>query len=261
MVKKLLKYEFMYLGRVLVPMAIAVPSLALLSSLTLLIPSGAGFGFLGVEIMQSLLPVLFFLAICGFVIAAYVLCIIRFQKSTFSKEGYFTLSLPVDPMQLLWAKFLAAILTVLITFLIAFGSVELFGAIHGEELVVSFLQAIFDLVITVSSTGVLAYGIIVVIIGGMCQLLFIYACVAAGQLVNKHRGWLSLGCYVIISEVLSTVFSFISIPLSLIAVFNKDEIAYSVLSISLQLVQYLILGVGSVFFVRYILKNKVNLQA
>lgn len=262
MVKKLLKYEFMSFGRILVPMAIALPSLALLSSLTLLIPSGMSTA--GVEVTQALLISLFFIAIVGFCIAAYVVCIVRFHRSVFSKEGYFTLSLPVTPMQLLWAKLLAAFLTVLITFVVALVSVEIFALIHQVDVIGAVLSAIFEFSQVFNSGWIVAYALFYILVGGICGLLFIYACIAAGQLVNKNRTWLSIGCYVVISQIVSTIFSLIQAPVTASFIVNGENTnpaGYLAVIISLGLLQSLILGVGGLFFIRYILRNKVNLQA
>lgn len=262
MVKKLLKYEFMSYARVLVPMAIALPSLALLSALSLLIPSGMGTA--GVDIMKTLLTMFFFIAIAGFSIAAYVICILRFHRSVFSKEGYFTLSLPVTPMQLLWAKLLAAFLTVLITFVVALVSVEIFALIHRVDVIGSALSAIFEFSQAFNSGWLVVYALFYILVACVCGLLFLYACIAAGQLVNKSRTWLSVACYVVISQVVSTIFSLIQTPVAASFIVNGENInpvGYLTVVISLGILQSLILGVGGVFFIRYILGNKVNLQA
>lgn len=249
----------MALGRILIPMAIVCPAFALLSSLTLLIPSA----WVGTDVLQSLMTSIFAILVVVFIFAAYIVCIVRFSKSLFSKEGYFTLSLPVTPMQLLWTKFLSAVVAILVSFLIALISVEIFGAIQGINIVGdiwSLILYIFDtLDASLASLAVQLYGVGSSLVGGMCVLLFIYACIAAGQFVNKHRTGLSLVAFILVWEVLSAIFSLIESLAGISIVENGSFTAYYVFSISMELVKSLLLGVGSVFFIRYILKNKINL--
>lgn len=257
MVKKLLKYEFMALGRILIPMAIVCPAFALLSSLTLLIPSA----WVGTTVLQSLMISIFAILVVVFIFAAYIVCIVRFSKSLFSKEGYFTLALPVTPMQLLWTKFLSAVITILASSLIALISVAIFGAIQGVNVVGdmwSLILYIFDS--SDASLAVQLYGVGSSLVGGMCVLLFIYACIAAGQFVNKNRAGLSIGAFILVWEALSVIFSLKYLAGASI-IESGSFTAYYVFSISMELAKSLLLGVGSVFFIRYILKNKINLLA
>lgn len=266
MVRKLLKHEFIALGRIILPTAGAVVALALLSSLTSLITQNTA-----AETGNIALFGLLVVSVCVIIAMAYVLCIKRFHDSLFSKQGYMTLSLPVTPMQLLWTKLLASLATMLFCFLVALVAAELYGLIQGvnvatlAEYFLYYLSAMEEA--DIIQSGVIAYGLVVGFVGLVSSLLFIFACASAGQLVSKNRSWLQVGVLIGVGWIYSTLWEFIS-NIALGAYYNgagfEAAAIYtgsSYLTLSLSLVQELILGVASVFFIRYILKNKVNLLA
>ena len=268
MVRKLLKHEFIALGRIILPTAGAVVALALLSSLTALITQNTA-----AETVSIALFGLLVVSVCVIIAMAYVLCIKRFHDSLFSKQGYMTLSLPVTPMQLLWTKLLSSLAAMFFCFLVALAAAELYGLIQGVNVVATVAEYFLYYLSAMEEAGmaiqgsVIAYGLVVGFVGLVSSLLFIFACASAGQLVSKNRSWLQVGVFIGVGWIYSTLWEFIS-NIALGAYYNgagfEAAAIYtgsSYLTLSLSLVKELILGVASVFFIRYILKNKVNLLA
>ena len=259
MVKKLLKYEFYSIGRIILPFAIIVPAAALFSGLTFLI-SREIINSTYLSLLSSLLTGLFTILIFSFVITAFVLCIVRFRNSLFSKEGYFTLSLPVTGGQLLFSKLFTYIVALVFTFAVSLLSGALFFAINGVNLfreIADFANGVFG-----SDWWVVAYLLFCLLVYALGYMLFICACIAAGQLVNKHRALLSVGVYFIGSQIASIPLTLIELPLIEVleaAILTESGVVMGLASIAI--IQPVVLGLISVFFIRWILRNKVNIQA
>ena len=89
-----------------------------------------------------------------------------------------------------------------------------------------------------------------------------FACVAAGQLTTKNRALVSIGVYIGGGWIIGLIVNLFTL-IPMLSMNENQSIAYYwpwvVLSINLLI--YLGVGIGSVFFVRYILKSRINLIA
>lgn len=253
MVGKLLKHDFIALGRIILPTGIAVLSLALLSSVSMLFSSDQ------LIFLQSLLTAVFVIGGSVVFILAYVVCIKHFYDSVFSRQGYLTLALPVTPMQLLFSKAVVSFVAIIFSCLVAVGSLEIYGLVNGIELVGAMVNGIVSLFVQYQlDGGWLVYLLVYFPISAVCSLFFIFACVAAGQLVNKHRVAFSVGVYILVNwiwDLLNGLLNPFMFGVDVSSAFGPY------LLITVWLVESLILGTASVFFIRYILKNKLNLLA
>ena len=260
MVAKLLKHDFIALGRIILPTGIAVLVFALLSSLSGLISDSSAI------FLQAILTGVFGIGVSTILILSYVVCIKHFYDSVFSRQGYLTLALPVTPMQLLFSKTLVSFVAILFSCLVAAGALEIYGLVNGVEVIGTLVSDILSLLGQNQMLGGwLIYLLVYLLVAAVCSLFFMFACIAAGQLVNKHRTALSIGVYVLGSWIFNLITGLIN-ELLVLRVFSSDATAaagmgssYAVITV--YLVESLILGVASIFFLRYILKNKVNLLA
>ena len=252
---KLLKHELIALFRVLLFFAIAVVVFAAIGRILLAVEIGnAGQGIL------TFLFVLFYVfAIMALVGAAWVLGISRFYKTLFTGEGYMTLSLPVTPTQIIWAKLLSSIIAMFAGCLVSALSLCIFfiglpSNILSEidiDILVSF-QEWFDSIVAAPLQFV--EELILYIVTIPVTLLIIYACISLGQLFTNHR---KLMMFVIIVALY-----IVGQMLSLYAVQPIYEAAAKVsvhLYLWLEIFLVTAIDVGCFFLVRYILKNKVNL--
>ena len=255
MVGKLLKHDFIALGRILLPTGIGVLVFALLSSLSTRISGGDA------SLLEMLLTSVFGIGVTAIFLLSYVLCVKHFYDSLFSRQGYLTLALPVTPMQLLLSKTVVSFVAMVFSCLVAVGSLEIFGLVNGIELVGTIVSSIVSLFVENQIMGGwLIYLLVYFPISAVCSLFFIFACVAAGQLVNKYRLLLSAGIFILGNWVWNLLTGLLNDLI--VAWLSSMEIgtAAPYLLVTFWLLESLILGAVSVFFVCYILKNKVNLQ-
>lgn len=255
MVAKLLKHEFIALGRVLLPAAIAVIAFALLSALTAYIPTQSGM------ITSTFMLLGFVMSSCAIVVLAYVWCVKRFYDSMFSRQGYLTLALPVKPAHLIFAKVFTSVVAILFSFVAILLAWELFGLLHGVEIVGTAVIEIVKVLDQVNA-WLIVYALFVGLVTSVCSLLFMFACVAAGQLTTKNRALVSIGVYIGGGWIIGLIVNLFTL-IPMLSMNENQSIAYYwpwvVLSINLLI--YLGVGIGSVFFVRYILKSRINLIA
>lgn len=252
MVGKLLKHDFIALGRIILPTGIAVLVFALLSSLSGLISNG------NVTLLQALLTAVFGIGVTAIFILSYVVCVKHFYDSVFSRRGYLTLALPVTPMQLLFSKVLVSFVAILFSCLVAVGSLEIYGLVNGVEIVGTLVNGIVSLLVQYQiEGGWIIYLLVYFPISAVCSLFFMFACVAAGQLVNKHRFALSAGVFVLGNWIFNLLTSLLNQIILTGSASLAEAAPYFVITV--WLAESIILGVGSVFFIRYILRNKVNL--
>ncbi len=252
---KLLKHELIALFRVLLFFAIAVVVFAAIGRILLAVEIGdAGQGIL------TLLFVLFYVfAIMALVGAAWALGISRFYKTLFTGEGYMTLSLPVSPMGIIWAKLLSSLIAMFAACLVSALSLCIFFiglpanilSEIGIDILVSF-QEWFDSIVAMPLQFV--EELILFIVTLPVTLLLIYTCISLGQLFTNHR---KLMTFVIVIALYIA-----GQMLALYAIQPIYEAAAEVsvhLYLWLQILFVAAIDVACFFLVRYILKNKVNL--
>ncbi len=255
---KLLKHELIALFRVLVFFAVAVVVFAAVGRILLAVDLSSAENEWAA--LLSLLFILFYVfAICALVIAAWSLGISRFYKTLFTGEGYMTLSLPISPMGIIWAKLLSSLIAMFAACIVSALSLCIFFiglpsdflSELGVEILVSF-QMWFDSI--VAAPLEFFEELVLFIVTIPVTLLLIYACISLGQLFTEHR---KLMTFVIIIGLY--------IAAQLLSIYAIQPIYDAALKVSVHLYLWLkilvvtALDVGSFFLVRYILKNKVNL--
>ncbi len=258
---KLLKHELIALFRVLVFFAAAVVVFAVLGRIMLAVDiarvqSGDQNG-----IILSIIFILFYVfAICALVIAAWALGVSRFYKTLFTGEGYLTLSLPVSPMGIIWAKLLSSIIAMFAACIVSVLSLCIFlvglpwGLLSelGVEIALS-LQMWGDSI--VAAPGLFVEQLILFIVGVPVSLLLVYTCISLGQLFTHHR---KLMIFVIVLVL------YILIQIGSAYILSPITAALSAAGQSVHLLMWLEIllvaatDVGCFFLIRYILKNKVN---
>ena len=116
MVKKLLKYEFAFYFKRLLPLGLMVLGTALLNRILQFFESDNT----PYRIMFGSSVALLVIAIAASLIGTLVIAVGRFYRNIFSNEGYLTMSLPVSSEQHLTAKLTAAFVCTLLVGLFAF---------------------------------------------------------------------------------------------------------------------------------------------
>lgn len=269
MVGKLLKHELWALFRILFCVAIAVVGFAILSRILFavrLTASSAGENSMLFEIAQIVSLLFYMFAIVSFVFVAFGLGVHRFYRTMFTGEGYMTFSIPATPMQIVWAKLIAAILGILFAYVVSFASLCIF-AIGWQADVMEGIASLFQNVFTTLGDDIraapllFAENAILSAVTLPSLLLLSYALLSVGQLFTSHR---KLMCFVL---ALAFIFG-----LSFLETLLVDPVVYTLLravpaavaehlAVWLDILGALLTDVICIFVVRYILRNKVNLVA
>lgn len=207
--------------------------------------------------------VLFYIfSIIATLFVGYFFGISSFYQSLFTGNGYLTLSLPVTPDQLILSKLLSAITVMFASAILCVLSACIFFLGMPPEM----LDAIRDSFAYIGDTInaaikaeplYFAEQIISTIISIPMSFLVFYAVMSLGQLFTvKNRKGITILLYIGIIFVWSilrqTMFSGIEQKMTEVSVH---------LSAWIQIAFNAAVCVGCYFFVRYIIKNKVNLLA
>ena len=255
---KLLKHELIALFRVLVFFAAAVVVFAVIGRILLAVDTARAANE-GTALLSLLFILFYVFAICALVLAAWALGVSRFYKTLFTGEGYMTLSLPVSPMGIIWAKllssliamFAACIVSILSLCIFFIGLPSDFWSELGIDLLISF-RMWFDSI--VAAPGEFVEELILSIVTIPVTLLIVYSCISVGQLFTSHRKLMTfviiIGLY-IVAQLLSLY--------AIQPIYVMAEKVSVHLYLWLQILFVTALDVGCFFLVRYILKNKVNL--
>lgn len=261
MFTKLLKYEFQSIGK-----------WYLLTNLVMLVASTIlGFAFKPIvhqyrtDIVQSsninvgnnaygIFLLVITLAIIGLVFfslfATLFIIIRRFYTNVYGKQGYLTLTLPVNNHQIIISKLLAAVIWQIFNFAIIGFSLILFfiPALGLDRILQALPQLIKGLELVFANISLL---LMQQFIGLFSSVLVIYLAISIGQLFSDRRGLLAFVFYLIITFGIST----------LSAVLGDYQIDGSnthtlIVSICIELVTMIV----SYFATNYIMTHKLNIQ-
>lgn len=201
MLGKLFKYEMKETWRLMGISYLAIIACALVSRLALLIPGGAG------NVIQTIFQTLYGILFVAIPILLLVMIVKRFYDNLLGSQGYLTMTLPVHPAEHIGAKLLAGVIWAIVTavvvpisliiivpdlmphhFLTAAELSQMFGAVGRYHLALPVVECV-----------------LLVLFGLAASILMFYLAMAIGQLVNRHRGALSVFAYIGISIALQVL--------------------------------------------------------
>lgn len=208
MLKKLIKHEFKATYRFYVPVYIALAALVALACIFLTVIDHFDVNEMFLSITLPLGAIVGFLAIIFTVLSPYIFICLRFYRSTATREGYLTFTLPASTNQILFSKFLVsffwAVLTVGVTTLaifvllaVGFDPDMTFTAIHQL-----FHSSEFNF------TTILSF-----VVGYANSILSIYTAISLGQFVRDHRVIASIAFYAATYTVQQIVSLVVLIPI------------------------------------------------
>lgn len=199
MTGKLLKYELKSSYTYMLVIWAAILVAAVLTSITGHVDSDTAIGTL-----ITVIPILLYVAaIIALVVAMVFVIVIRFYKGLLGEEGYLMHTLPVKEWQLITSKGLAATIFTLGSMAAVIISSLVFVAASGTG-IEEFMKAIGEVLKTLNFKVViiLIECLVLLILGILKSIYQVYASLAIGQLVDKHRILLAIGAYVGISVAL-----------------------------------------------------------
>lgn len=268
MLSKVFKHDFRAIGKKTLPLMTVMGMLAVLNTvlMTVLLYGLEGHSSRGAALAKGLLGTLLgfsFVALVALYVVAYVLMFSRYYKSTFTDEGYLTLTLPVGTHSLLGGKFLAAGVWVLIDSAVLLASVFVtlipallfLGGVVQEPDETYWIWEFFSQI----NIGDVALTLLKVFFSAVANIMVIFVAITLGSLLmNQHKILGSVLFFVVVNAVCEMVESVIGSVTVSLAVYHQD--VYYVVSSLVTLVMYAGLSVGMYFLNHYMLRYRMNLQ-
>ena len=125
MILKLFKYDFMNIGKKLIPFYIAALVIGVINRILLLTSTISSIenenNFMAI-FGSPLLYFAYFVVIIGIFCMTVFVIISRYNSSIYGNEGYLTNTLPLKPYQIIWAKLINFLIWILISYFIIFVS-------------------------------------------------------------------------------------------------------------------------------------------
>jgi len=192
MLGKLIKYEFMSMGRIFLPMYGALLAIALVNSL---------FRLLHHEVPEIISTVVTFLLMFSVPIVGLILVIQSFRKNLLSEEGYLMMTLPLKTDHLILSKMFVATIFSIASFVVVMLALHI-GAASVMGLLVNFERLILDLLHDwFGNMSILNLTVLMLLII-LSTILLLYSCMALSLLVNNKRGLFSFGAFVVITTLM-----------------------------------------------------------
>ena len=182
MLKKLIKHEFKATYRFYVPVYIALAALVALACIFLTVIDHFDVNELFLSITLPLGAIVGFLAIVFTVLSPYIFICLRFYRSTATREGYLTFTLPASTNQILFSKFLVSFLWAVLTIAVTLFALFVLCAVgFDSEITFMAIRQILKSE-TFDFTTILSF-----IMGYINSILAIYASISLGQFVRDHH--------------------------------------------------------------------------
>lgn len=205
MMNKLLKYECLAVGRILVPIWAGTAVFALLAAMIGRLDTVLS-GTVGTPVsavLESFFQILTALFLFATIAACVVLNIQRFYK-LLGDQGYLMFSLPAAPWQHMAAKLLCACGSTIASILICIGCTWMANA-DGEAEAAQTVSQQFSLQ---SSTGTV-FLVVLMVLAMISAYLYLYLCMAIGSRWPQQRMLASIATYFVLGFILQMAFLFL----------------------------------------------------
>lgn len=308
MIGKLVKYEFQATARLYLPLYLVMVVFAFLGRLSLWkmpwqmtsqgdlyngsfsigIYGGGGFWGEVLAFLATMTLIIYVPVVLGSLVVHFVITLQRFWKNLLGDEGYLTFTLPVTTGQILWSKAICAFVWGILTALMVLISV-LILAWHPWFLDVlrrewesgvtpEFRALIWQMAGNMIPPVLRPLLTVEFFINGFGQLFLLYAAMAIGHTVKRHKVLASLGAYAVITTVVGTAATLLIgafLPVFAAGLDHQLELFMStpdMLEFSRQvgsfltgtwcvtLVLDLATSVGCFLLARYLLRTQLNLE-
>lgn len=261
MLSKLINYDLIALFKKFVPIWSLVIIMSILNGILLKYENYINNNFLVED-----LPRIAFVAIIAvaIVIAIFYVCG-EFYDGLLGKRGYFMFSIPARTESLILSKSITALVLECISLLVAITT----GIIIIEFFLPDFTIIILEEIFNKCSEDVMVLILIIesalfIIILMITTNFHIYTSISIGHLSMKYRKMLSISSFIILSIIFIYIGSNI-IPSMLFSLVPRiyttsGGIALTIRQIGIIIIVCLLLDCIMFFIIRYILKNKLNLE-
>lgn len=267
MLKKLLKYEFLSTGRIMVPIYLAVLIVSVVTGVL-------GRGDLD-RAMEDMILFRIFIVIYGVLVIAMVILTVfviveRFYKNMLRGEGYLMHTLPVAPWMLIASKLICALVWELLALVVLFLSLFLFAALGGAW--VFFAEIFHDPVfaeVLRTSGGIILLLAATLIVQFVRIILTFYASMSMGGAATRHKlaySFLAFVVILIVENVISVVAHLgtaanLTATMATLTAFESIDMGQAVVGLlTRQLIMDMIFATVLYLITHYFLKKKLNLE-
>lgn len=211
MTGKLIKYEIRSSVRLIGLIWVALLAVSVLLAVVMGIFDRLMEAHGAIAVLGKLLSIIPPLLYVGIFIAMFVITVLivllRFYRGLLGDEGYLMHTLPVKPWQLITAKGIVAAGVVIVSSIVAALSVMI---LVGSDDFSGMMKGIGSLLKSLANEPkyilVVIEGVIIMVLSALQSVYRIYAAMAIGQLVDKHRALASLAAYIAINIALTVIF-------------------------------------------------------
>lgn len=268
MLGKILKYDLKATARLMVPACLIFIVISIVNKLCLEIGLGNDYNSLLLRMTQFFTFTLYFLSAVTISIVTTVFVVIHFYKTMAGEQGYLTHTLPAQTETLVISKLICAliwklIIAILITssiFFMLFGHIAEISSYLSEDL--SFMWRGFQ---EIYNVDVNIYSILFTIssvVGAIMSLVTYFACIALGNLSNKHKVMSAVFSYIgfyvvlrIVRLIIDIIFNGLNTDIAKEAIFQMGS-GKMIFDIMFNIIISAILYLVTV----YIFKRKLNLE-
>ena len=260
MLKKLYAYEYRSLFRSLLPVYIGLLCFALAGRMLYLLDGES----LAYTLLTGLTAAFYIFAILAFFVVGAVMIVTRFYKNLLGGEGYLTLTLPFTPTQHIVCKLVCAVSVMIVNLLVVFLSLLILGA--GSDVMDGLFTMVKEMLrqyMEVRLVGVIAEGIVYVILSFFQGVLMFYAAMAIGQCFKSRIGGAVLayiGLYAAIEAAQLCFAAIMGAKSEAIEEFLMEGFGSILLALLLPIVWSAILSLVFFFLTRYFLTKRLNLE-
>ena len=258
MLGKLLRYEFKSIGRLFLPLYGLSILLAIANRFTSYNPKWEH------EMSEFVLMFAFTAILMGLALITFIQCVLRFKRNLLGDEGYLMMTLPVERMDLILSKLIAAVAWTIIGGLV--GLAALFITMPTSDLQFAG-QMFIDIFRYGGFNGVmfLVYATVIGILGVAAVYTPIYTALSLGHISHKNKMLASFGWYFVNSVVLNILTSGLVMTIEKVQLWDmlRIDISGTVVSHLIFIsffVCLLIYNMAHIMITDYVLKNKLNLE-
>ena len=232
MILKLFKYDFMNIGKKLMPFYIAALVIGVINRILLLTSTISSIenenNFMAI-FGSPLLYFAYFVVIIGIFCMTVFVIISRYNSSIYGNEGYLTNTLPLKPYQIIWAKLINFLIWIFISYFIIF--VSLFILFPFDFFVRNIIEQpdfykdlnhMTKYILSSKYTPIFILQLVYNFFSHIQRILMLFLSIAIANLFKSYK----VVAGVIAFFLISTIFSFIgsSLTFSLVKDVNLTEI-------------------------------------
>ena len=232
MILKLFKYDFMNIGKKLIPFYIAALVIGVINRILLLTSTISSIenenNFMAI-FGSPLLYFAYFVVIIGIFCMTVFVIINRYNSSIYGNEGYLTNTLPLKPYQIIWAKLINFLIWIFISYFIIF--VSLFILFPFDFFVRNIIEQpdfyqdlnhMTKYILSSKYTPIFILQLVYNFFSHIQRILMLFLSIAIANLFKSYK----VVAGVIAFFLISTIFSFIgsSLTFSLVKDANLTEI-------------------------------------